>query len=87
MKWRDRIPTLFEHAKAACSSRIPDARLARLAEPAALYAKGDVRRTYPFGEAAAAHREIEAGKNRSHVSLIVPRCGRAHVPDFGRWTP
>lgn len=96
VKRRDRILTLVEHGKAAGLGVLVSKSgrsAARLAELAALYAKGDlrflVRRAYPFTEAAAAHREIETGhgrENRSHVSLIVPRCGRLDVPDFGRWT-
>jgi NADPH:quinone reductase-like Zn-dependent oxidoreductase len=49
---------------------------ARLAELAALYAKGDlrfhVRRAYPYTEAVAAHREIETGHGRGKIVLTFP---------------
>lgn len=78
VKDRNRIVTLFEHAKAPelgirTSPAIRTA--ARLAEIAALYAEGKVtvhiRRTFPLAEAAAAHREIETGHGRGKLVLVV----------------
>ncbi|SDY80721.1 NADPH:quinone reductase [Amycolatopsis xylanica] len=73
---RSRILTLVEHDKAAAlgvrvskSGRSAE----RLAELAALYAKGDlrfhVRRTYPLSRAAEAHREIETGHGRGKAVI------------------
>ncbi|MDT7804586.1 MAG: hypothetical protein QOI78_8019 [Actinomycetota bacterium] len=71
VKRRDRVLTLVEHGKAAELGVLVSKSgrsAARLAELAALYAKGDlrfhVRRMYSFSEAAAAHREIETGHGR-----------------------
>jgi NADPH:quinone reductase-like Zn-dependent oxidoreductase len=79
VKRRDRILTLVEHGRAAGLGVLvskPGRSAARLAELAALYVKGDlrfhVRRTYPFTEAAAAHREIETGHGRGKVVLTFP---------------
>jgi NADPH:quinone reductase-like Zn-dependent oxidoreductase len=79
VKQRDRILTLVEHGKAAGLGVLVSKSgrsAARLAELAALYAKGDlrflVRRTYPFSEAAAAHREIETGHGRGKIVLTFP---------------
>ncbi|WP_410645199.1 NADP-dependent oxidoreductase [Amycolatopsis sp. lyj-346] len=76
VKARERILTLVDHHRAAdlgvlvsTSGRSAE----RLAELAALYAKGDlrflVRRAYPYTEAAAAHREIETGHGRGKIVL------------------
>ncbi|WP_442792223.1 zinc-binding dehydrogenase [Amycolatopsis sp. NBC_01307] len=79
VKRRDRILTLVEHGKAAGLGVLVSKSgrsAARLAELAALYAKGDlrflVRRAYPFTEAAAAHREIETGHGRGKIVLTFP---------------
>jgi NADPH:quinone reductase-like Zn-dependent oxidoreductase len=79
VKERDRILTLVEHGKAAELGVLVSKSgrsAARLAELAALYAKGDlrflVRRAYPFSEAAAAHREIETGHGRGKIVLTFP---------------
>jgi len=76
VKDRERILTLVEHGKAAeLGIRLtPNKRsAARLAELAALYAKGDlrfhVRKTYSLEEASDAHREIETGHGRGKIVL------------------
>lgn len=75
---RERILTLVEHGRAAeLGIRVtpPKRSAARLAELAALYAKGDlrfhVRRTYSLGQAADAHREIETGHGRGKIVLAI----------------
>ncbi|RSN28633.1 alcohol dehydrogenase [Amycolatopsis sp. WAC 01416] len=75
----DRVLTLVEHARApeAGARVVTGTRSAeRLGMLASLYAKGElrflVRRTYPFGEAAAAHREIETGHGQGKVVLTFP---------------
>jgi NADPH:quinone reductase-like Zn-dependent oxidoreductase len=79
VKRRDRILTLVDHERAAELGVLVSKSgrsAARLAELAALYAKGDlrfhVRRAYPFTEAAAAHREIETGHGRGKIVLTFP---------------
>jgi NADPH:quinone reductase-like Zn-dependent oxidoreductase len=79
VKQRDRILTLVDHERAAALGVLVSKSgrsAARLAELAALYAKGDlrfhVRRAYPFTEAAAAHREIETGHGRGKIVLTFP---------------
>ncbi|WIX84594.1 NADP-dependent oxidoreductase [Amycolatopsis sp. DG1A-15b] len=76
VKARNRILTLVEHGRAAGLGVLVSKSgrsAARLAELAALYAKGDlrflVRRAYPYTEAAAAHREIETGHGRGKIVL------------------
>ncbi|WP_284750737.1 NADP-dependent oxidoreductase [Amycolatopsis sp. RTGN1] len=76
VKDRSRILTLVEHGRAADLGVLVSKSgrsAARLAELAALYAKGDlrfhVRRAYPYTEAAAAHREIETGHGRGKIVL------------------
>jgi NADPH:quinone reductase-like Zn-dependent oxidoreductase len=76
VKQRDRILTLVEHGRAAELGVLVSKSgrsAARLAELAALYAKGDlrfhVRRAYPYTEAAAAHQEIETGHGRGKIVL------------------
>ncbi|MEC3979208.1 NADP-dependent oxidoreductase [Amycolatopsis sp. H20-H5] len=76
---RDRILTLVEHGKApglGIRTTTGTRSGARLAELAALYAKGDlrfhVRHAYPYLEAAAAHREIETGHGRGKIVLTFP---------------
>ncbi|WP_370947659.1 NADP-dependent oxidoreductase [Amycolatopsis sp. cg5] len=73
---RSRILTLVEHEKAAgLGVRVSKSGRSaeRLAELAALYAKGDlrfhVRKTYPLSQAADAHREIETGHGRGKVVI------------------
>ncbi|WP_370966812.1 NADP-dependent oxidoreductase [Amycolatopsis sp. cg9] len=79
VKDRTRILTLVEHGRAAGLGVLVSKSgrsAARLAELAALYAKGDlrfhVRRAYPYTEAAAAHREIETGHGRGKIVLTFP---------------
>lgn len=79
VKQRDRILTLVDHERAAALGVLVSKSgrsAARLAELAALYAKGDlrfhVRHAYPFTEAAAAHREIETGHGRGKIVLTFP---------------
>ncbi|WP_439382603.1 NADP-dependent oxidoreductase [Amycolatopsis lexingtonensis] len=79
VKDRTRILTLVEHGRAAELGVLVSKSgrsAARLAELAALYAKGDlrfhVRRAYPYTEAAAAHREIETGHGRGKIVLTFP---------------
>ncbi|RSD25346.1 NADP-dependent oxidoreductase [Amycolatopsis eburnea] len=79
VKDRSRILTLVEHERAAELGVLVSKSgrsAARLAELAALYAKGDlrfhVRRAYPYTEAAAAHREIETGHGRGKIVLTFP---------------
>ncbi|SED37108.1 NADPH:quinone reductase [Amycolatopsis tolypomycina] len=76
VKDRDRILTLVDHHRAAELGVLlskSGRSAARLAELAALYAKGDlrftVRRAYPYTEAVAAHREIETGHGRGKIVL------------------
>ncbi|WP_425425382.1 zinc-binding dehydrogenase [Amycolatopsis saalfeldensis] len=76
---RERILTLVDHGRAAeLGVRLAraDRSAARLAQLAARYAKGElrfpVRRTYPFADAADAHREIETGHGRGKV-VLTPR--------------
>ncbi|WP_103352097.1 NADP-dependent oxidoreductase [Amycolatopsis sp. CA-128772] len=76
---RNRILTLVDHHRAAELGVLVSKSgrsAARLAELAALYAKGDlrflVRRAYPYPEAAAAHREIETGHGRGKTVLMFP---------------
>ncbi|WP_020640289.1 zinc-binding dehydrogenase [Amycolatopsis balhimycina] len=76
MKDRRRILTLVDHGRAAELGVLVSKSgrsAARLAELAALYAKGDlrfhVRRVYPYTEAAAAHREVETGHGREKIVL------------------
>jgi NADPH:quinone reductase-like Zn-dependent oxidoreductase len=76
VKERERILTLVDHHRAAELGVLVSKSgrsAARLAELAALYAKGDlrfhVRRAYPYPEAAAAHREIETGHGRGKIVL------------------
>ncbi|MFD9894776.1 NADP-dependent oxidoreductase [Amycolatopsis sp. NPDC059027] len=76
---RDRILTLVEHDKAAdlgVRLTVGTRSAERLADLAALHAKGDlkfhVRRTYPYTEAAQAHREIETGHGRGKIVLTFP---------------
>ncbi|MEU5264449.1 NADP-dependent oxidoreductase [Amycolatopsis sp. NPDC021455] len=76
VKDRRRILTLVDHGRAAELGVLvsKSGRSAtRLAELAALYAKGDsrfhVRRAYPYTEAAAAHREVETGHGRGKIVL------------------
>ncbi|MFF5114666.1 NADP-dependent oxidoreductase [Streptosporangium sp. NPDC000509] len=73
----DRIVTLVEHDRAAelGVQRTRGVREAsRLAELAALYAKGDlvfpVRRTYPLERAADAHREVAGRHGQGKVVLV-----------------
>ncbi|UUV34507.1 NADP-dependent oxidoreductase [Amycolatopsis roodepoortensis] len=75
----DRVLTLVEHGRApeAGARVVTGTRSAdRLGMLASLYVKGElrflVRRTYPFTEAAAAHREIETGHGRGKVVLTFP---------------
>lgn len=77
VKERDRILTLVDHGRAAELGVLVSKSgrsAARLAELAALYAKGDlrfpIRRAYPYTEAAAAHREIETGHGRGKIVLM-----------------
>jgi len=79
VKDRSRILTLVEHGRAADLGVLVSKSgrsAARLAELAALYAKGDlrfhVRRAYPYTEAVAAHREIETGHGRGKIVLTFP---------------
>jgi NADPH:quinone reductase-like Zn-dependent oxidoreductase len=79
VKDRTRILTLVDHGRAAELGVLVSKAgrsAARLAELAALYVQGDlrfhVRRTYPFTEAAAAHREIETGHGRGKIVLTFP---------------
>ncbi|NBH06931.1 NADP-dependent oxidoreductase [Amycolatopsis sp. SID8362] len=79
VKDRSRILTLVDHGRAAELGVLVSKSgrsAARLAELAALYAKGDlrfhVRRAYPYTEAAAAHREIETGHGRGKIVLTFP---------------
>ncbi|MBE1502035.1 NADPH:quinone reductase-like Zn-dependent oxidoreductase [Amycolatopsis lexingtonensis] len=79
VKDRTRILTLVDHGRAAELGVLVSKSgrsAARLAELAALYAKGDlrfhVRRAYPYTEAAAAHREIETGHGRGKIVLTFP---------------
>jgi NADPH:quinone reductase-like Zn-dependent oxidoreductase len=79
VKDRTRILTLVDHGRAADLGVLVSKSgrsAARLAELAALYAKGDlrfhVRRAYPYTEAAAAHREIETGHGRGKIVLMFP---------------
>lgn len=79
VKQRNRILTLADHERAAELGVLVSKSgrsAARLAELAALYAKGDlrfhVRRVYPYTEAAAAHREIETGHGRGKIVLTFP---------------
>ncbi|WP_410571511.1 NADP-dependent oxidoreductase [Amycolatopsis sp. cmx-4-61] len=76
---RHRILTLVDHHRAAELAVLVSKSgrsAARLAELAALYAKGDlrftVRRAYPYTEAVAAHREIETGHGRGKIVLTFP---------------
>jgi NADPH:quinone reductase-like Zn-dependent oxidoreductase len=76
VKKRDRILTLVDHGRAAELGVLVSKSgrsAARLAELAALYAKGDlrfhIRRAYPYTEAAAAHQEIETGHGRGKIVL------------------
>ncbi len=76
---RARILTLVDHDRAADLGVLVSKSgrsAARLAELAALYAKGDlrfhVRRAYPYTEAVAAHREIETGHGRGKIVLMFP---------------
>ncbi|GAA4553601.1 NADP-dependent oxidoreductase [Amycolatopsis samaneae] len=76
---RDRVLTLVEHGKAAeLGVRLTTGTRSatRLADLAARYAKGElrfhVRRTYPYTEAAQAHREIETGHGRGKIVLTFP---------------
>jgi len=76
VKDRTRILTLVDHDRAADLGVLVSKSgrsAARLAELAALYAKGDlrfhVRRAYPYTEAVAAHREIETGHGRGKIVL------------------
>ncbi|MEU8636037.1 NADP-dependent oxidoreductase [Amycolatopsis sp. NPDC048633] len=76
---RTRILTLVDHGRAADLGVLVSKSgrsAARLAELAALYAKGDlrfhVRRAYSYTEAAAAHREIETGHGRGKIVLTFP---------------
>jgi NADPH:quinone reductase-like Zn-dependent oxidoreductase len=76
---RTRILTLVDHGRAAELGVLVSKSgrsAARLAELAALYAKGDlrfhVRRAYPYTEAEAAHREIETGHGRGKIVLMFP---------------
>jgi NADPH:quinone reductase-like Zn-dependent oxidoreductase len=76
---RTRILTLVDHGRAAELGVLVSKSgrsAARLAELAALYAKGDlrfhVRRAYPYTEAVAAHREIETGHGRGKIVLTFP---------------
>ncbi|MEV4149803.1 NADP-dependent oxidoreductase [Amycolatopsis sp. NPDC049691] len=76
---RTRILTLVDHDRAADLGVLVSKSgrsAARLAELAALYAKGDlrfhVRRAYPYTEAVAAHREIETGHGRGKIVLMFP---------------
>ena len=76
VKDRRRILTLVDHGRAAELGVLVSKSgrsAARLAELAALYAKGDlrfhVRRVYPYTEAAAAHREVETGHGRGKIVL------------------
>lgn len=79
VKDRKRILTLVDHGRAAELGVLVSKSgrsAARLAELAALYAKGDlrfhVRRAYPYTEAVAAHREIETGHGRGKIVLTFP---------------
>ncbi|GLY34004.1 oxidoreductase [Amycolatopsis sp. NBRC 101858] len=79
VKDRSRILTLVDHGRAADLGVLVSKSgrsAARLAELAALYAKGDlrfhVRRAYPYTEAVAAHREIETGHGRGKIVLTFP---------------
>ena len=79
VKQHNRILTLVDHGRAAELGVLVSKSgrsAARLAELAALYAKGDlrfhVRRIYPYTEAAAAHREIETGHGRGKIVLTFP---------------
>ncbi len=76
---RSRILTLVDHDRAADLGVLVSKSgrsASRLAELAALYAKGDlrfhVRRAYPYTEAVAAHREIETGHGRGKIVLMFP---------------
>lgn len=76
---RSRILTLVDHDRAGDLGVLVSKSgrsASRLAELAALYAKGDlrfhVRRAYPYTEAVAAHREIETGHGRGKIVLMFP---------------
>ncbi|MBL7500785.1 NADP-dependent oxidoreductase [Frankia sp. CNm7] len=75
---RSRVLTLVEHAKAPGLGirTTPNLRSsARLAELARLYADGQlhvqIRRVFPLGRAADAHRDVETGHGRGKVVLLV----------------
>jgi NADPH:quinone reductase-like Zn-dependent oxidoreductase len=79
VKDRSRILTLVEHGRAAelGITVTPNRRsAARLAELAAMYARGElrflVRRTYPLDRAADAHRESETGHGRGKIVITIP---------------
>ncbi|MEU3165443.1 NADP-dependent oxidoreductase [Streptosporangium sp. NPDC006930] len=73
----ERIVTLVEHGRAAeLGVQVTQGvrQASRLAELAALYAKGDlvfpVRRTYPLERAADAHREVAGRHGQGKVVLV-----------------
>ncbi|MGW5681410.1 NADP-dependent oxidoreductase [Nonomuraea sp. NPDC003754] len=79
VKDRARIVTLVEHGKAAelGVQLVKAGRTAeRLGRYAELIAKGGfswlVRRTFPLGRAADAHREIESGHGRGKLVIEIP---------------
>ena len=69
-----RVLTLVDHGRKGAQTTKGERLASRLADLAALYAKGDlrfhIRRTYDYTDAAAAHREIETGHGRGKIVLI-----------------
>ena len=70
---KDRVLTLVDHGREGAQVIQGERKAERLADLAALYAKGDlrfhIRRAYPYTEAAEAHREIDTRHGRGKIVI------------------
>jgi NADPH:quinone reductase-like Zn-dependent oxidoreductase len=73
---KDRVLTLVDHGREGAKVIQGERKAERLADLAALYAKGDlrfhIRRTYPYTEAVDAHREIDTRHGRGKIVITFP---------------
>jgi len=73
---KDRVLTLVDHGREGAKVVQGERKAERLADLAALYAKGDlrfhVRRAYPYTEAVEAHREIDTRHGRGKIVITFP---------------
>lgn len=73
---KDRVLTLVDHGREGAKVIQGERKAERLADLAALYAKGDlrfhIRCTYPYTDAVEAHREIDTRHGRGKIVITFP---------------